>query len=770
MTRTRSIGGARRGSTLALLCALLVSCLGLAAPGAEAAPTTMVALGTASTYAVLSGASIGNTVSAPGDPHTTLRGDLGVVASSQPTGFPPGVVTGAVDVGDARATQAGADALTAYSGIAGRTGGAPLAGALAGATITPGLYSIVGAASNTTTVTLDGLGDPNAVFVFQVNGAMTTAALSHVVLVNGAQASRVFWQVNGAGDIGAGASFAGTMIALNAVAVGHGTVVNGRVIALNGALTLDDNQVYSAPPVVTIDGGTSAITTDTTPTITGTTDVAAPALVTVTINGQTLTALPSAGVWSVTSAILANSVYPIVASVTDGAGNPGSATQQLTVDTVPPVITIDGGSSVTTNDPTPTITGTSDVAPGTIVQVTIGAVAWTALVQSAGTWNVTPATLPDHTYAVTASVTDPAGNPGTASQTLIVDTTPPAITIGGGATALTDDATPAISGTAAVAPGTTVTVSLADETLTGVVLTGGSWSVTSAFLADGPHRVILGVFDAAGNYATSTQTLTVDTVAPAVSITGGGTATTTVSAPTITGTSSADAGTIVTVTIAGHTMTTLVQGDGTWNATPPLLADGTWAVVASAQDPAGNVGSATQTLTIGPAGDAPTGGAGPTVPPVTPPAAGDTSTTPPAVPVAPTPTPALVPAPDRRSPVDAVTTTTVTGNARQTITGPALSIASTVTAPAGGRIVATASGTVRLAGSARAIALTTARIVVQAGRSATLRLALKGNRKAAVARLRAVARTGKKVVATITITIADAAGHTRTVRRTVTLA
>ena len=278
----------RHPKGLLALSALLVA-LALAVPGADAAPTTMVTLGSASTYAALSGASIGNTVSAPGDPYTTLRGDLGVVANAQPTGFPPGVVTGAFDVGNAAAAQAGTDALAAYTSIAARTGGAPLAGALAGATITPGLYTITGAASNTSTVTLDGQGDPNAVFVFQVGGAMTTAALSHVVLVNGAQASRVFWQVNGAGGIGAGATFAGTMIALDAVAVGHGTVVNGRVLALNGALTLDDNQVYSAPPVVTISGGTTAITTDTTPTISGTTDVTAPALVTVTVNGQTLT-------------------------------------------------------------------------------------------------------------------------------------------------------------------------------------------------------------------------------------------------------------------------------------------------------------------------------------------------------------------------------------------------------------------------------------------------------------------------------------------------
>jgi hypothetical protein len=759
----------RHPKGLLTLSPLLVA-LVLAVPGADAAPTTMVTLGSASTYAALSGASIGNTVSAPGDPHTTLRGDLGVVANAPPTGFPPGVATGAVNVGNAAAVQAGADALAAYTAIAARTGGAPLPGALAGATIAPGLYSIAGAASNTTTVTLDGQGDPNAVFVFQVNGAMTTAALSHVVLVNGAQASRVFWQVNGAGGIGAGATFAGTMIALDAVAVGHGTVVNGRVLALNGALTLDDNDVYSAPPVVAIGGGASAITTDTTPTISGTTDVAAPALVTVTINGQTLTTAPSNGVWSVTSAILANSVYPVVASVTDGAGNPGTATQQLTVDTVPPLITIDGGSSVTTNDPTPTITGTSDVAPGTIVHVVVDSMALAALVQTAGTWNVTPVALPDNTYTVTASVTDPAGNPSTGSQTLIVDTTPPAITITGGSSALTNDASPTISGTAAVAPGTIVTVTLADETLTGTVLAGGSWSVTSGSLSDGTHRVILGVFDAAGNNATSTQTLTVDTVAPAVSITGGATATTTDSDPTITGTSNAAPGTIVTVTIAGQTMTTLLQADGTWNATPTSVGSGTWTVIASASDLAGNVGSSTQTLAIDPGAAGPTGGTGPTLTPVTPTPVTPTPATPTPSPV--TPTRPLTPAPDRRSTFNAVATTTVTRDTTQKIKGATLSIGTRVTAPTGGGIVATASGTVKIAGIARAITLTTVTTALRAGGSATLKIIPKGNKRAAKAaftKLKTVARTGKKVIATITIKVADSAGHTRVVTRRVTL-
>ncbi len=645
-----SLDGARgRWAKAHLLAALAGGLLiaGFGPASAIAASTPVVDLGRASSYAVLSGASVGNTVSAPGAPHTTLRGDLGVKANTQPTGFPPGVVTGTTRVGSA-ADQAHADLVSAYNEVAARTGGAPLAGALAGATIPPGLHTIAGAASNTTTVTLDAGGDPNAVFVFQVNGALAFAAGSHVVLTGGAQASRVFWQVNGAGAIGANADFAGTLMALDAAAVGAGSLVNGRVFARNGALTLDNNQFYSAPPVVTIGGGPADYTTDTTPTISGTTDVEAPGVVTVAIGGQTITATPSNGAWSVTSAILANGTYPVVASVSDGAGNPGSATQQLTVDTVLPVVTLDGGPSVTTNDPTPTISGTSDVAVDTVVHVTVDSQALRALVHLGGVWNIRPVALGDGTHTVTASVLDPAGNEGTDTQVLTVDTTAPAVTIAGGANALTNDATPYISGTADVAPGTTLTVTLADETLTGPVGGGGGWFVTAAGLSDGPHRVVMSVSDTAGNPASFTQTLTVDTVSPVVTIAGGATATTQDASPTITGISGAAPGTTVTVSIAGQAMTTLLQENGSWNATPNPVAEGTWTVLASVPDPAGNVGADSQALTIG---------SGDTVPPLS-------DTTPP--PSATPPPSDVIPPPSDTDPPE----TTITKGAPNTTHGP----------------------------------------------------------------------------------------------------
>ncbi len=509
--RARSI--ARGATTVAFALAVLM--LGLGAAAASAAVTPMVDLGEASTYAALSGASVGNTVSAPTAPHTTLRGDLGVKAASPPTGFPPGVVTGTTRVGTPEAAAAHADVAAAYGEVANRTGGAPLAGAMAGATITPGLHTVAAAASNTTTVTLDAGGDPDAVFVIQVNGALAMAAGSQVVLAGGAQASRVFWQVNGAGAIGANATFVGTLMALDAVGVGAGSIVNGRAFALGGALTLDANEFYSSPPRVTLDGGATLATNDPAPTISGTTDVVAPAQVTVTVAGQTLLATPSAGAWSVTPGSLPNATYTVVSSVVDGAGNRSSATQALTVDTVLPVVTIDGGPSLTTDDPTPTLSGTTDVAPGTVIRVDVGAQALTALVQLTGGWNVTPVALPDGTHPVTASVTDPAGNDGTRSQSLTVDTLAPFVTIAGGATASTDDPAPTIMGSSDAASGTTVAVSVAGHPMTTALQADGTWQVTAPAVGPGTWQVVADVADAAGNVGSAGQTLTVTAPATA---------------------------------------------------------------------------------------------------------------------------------------------------------------------------------------------------------------------------------------------------------------
>jgi hypothetical protein len=637
MSSYQHFGGLPRHVILrraAVALGVAAACALVSAPSALAASTPTVNLGQAAGYAVMSGASVTNAdTGITGD--TTVRGDLG--APTQPTGFPPGVVTGTIQVGSADAT-AYSDMLAAYNEVQARTGGTALP-ALAGATLTPGLYTSAAAAglAASTTVTLDGGGDPNAVFVFQVNGALALGAGAKVKLTGGAQASHVFWQVNGAFSLGAVGQFAGTALANTTGGIGTDSVVNGRVLAQT-AVTTDSDQFYSSPPTVTLTGGAAEDINNSTPTISGTTNVGTAGVVTVTVAGQTspqtLHATPSGnGSWSVTPTILANATYTVLASTVDAAGNVGSASQQLTIDTVPPLIALDGAPTVLTDNPTATISGSTDAAPGTLVTVNVdaqrlsavvdgttitenvGAQTLSALVQSDYSWNVRPTPMGEGARTVTAAVTDPAGNTSTATEQLTVDTVAPAVSITGGATALTDNPTPTIAGTTDAPPGALVTVTVADETLTDPVASDATWSVTTAHLSDGPHRVVMTVSDAAGNQASAVQTLTVNTVAPVITITGEANATTTNFSPTLSGSTDATPGSTITVTVAAQTLTTLVQPDGSWNATASGVGAGAWLAVATVTDTAGNMGSATQTLTItagAPGETGPTGAPGAT--------------------------------------------------------------------------------------------------------------------------------------------------------------
>ncbi|MGA7397326.1 MAG: Ig-like domain-containing protein, partial [Solirubrobacterales bacterium] len=379
----------------------------------------------------------------------------------------------------------------------------------------------------------------------------------------------------------------------------NGTLVNGRALARTGAVTLDNNQFYSAPPKVTITGGATAYTTDTTPTISGTTDLEEPGTVSVSIAGQSLSAAPEQGNWSVTSGLVPNDTYSVVATVSDAAGNEGTVTQQLTVDTVPPGITIDHGEIRTTNESSPTIGGSSDAEPGTVVRVTVSSQVLNGLVQADGSWSVRVASLTDGLHPVTASVSDPAGNESSKVQNLTVDTVAPVLTVSGGPDALTNDPTPTIAGASDLPAGSSVSVGVANESLNSSVNVDGAWSVTTATLPDGPHRVTVSASDPAGNQGVASQLLSVDTVAPVVTIDGGANASTSRVDPTITGTSNTEPGTTVAVSLAGRTVTTLLQENRHWNVSAGNIGDGRWPVVASVEDPAGNVGSFRQTLTIG---------------------------------------------------------------------------------------------------------------------------------------------------------------------------
>ncbi len=350
----RAVPGSSRflkGRRLAALVGALLACAAASAPAAFATPATTVDLGQAAGYAVISGLSVASAGT------STVRGDIG--APTPPTGSRRVCSSGTCRSEPlTHGIQRHARGIHHRAVAAGRQP-APSDGRRHA---DPGAVPS-GAATGlaaSTSVTLDGGGNPNAVFVIQIDGAFVLGAGAQVNLTGGTHASNVFWLVNGAFTVGAGGQFAGTALTNATGTVDANAVVNGRVLAV-GAVTMDGNELYSAPPTVTLTGGATTDTNNSSPTIGGTTDVGASGVVTVTVAGQTLTATPSAsnGSWSVDPTILADGTYTVLASTTDGAGNVGTASQQLTIDTIPPVITLNGAPTLLTNDPTATISGAS---------------------------------------------------------------------------------------------------------------------------------------------------------------------------------------------------------------------------------------------------------------------------------------------------------------------------------------------------------------------------------------------------------------------------
>nr|WP_225622840.1 Ig-like domain-containing protein [Citrobacter amalonaticus] len=373
--------------------------------------------------------------------------------------------------------------------------------------------------------------------------------------------------------------------------------------------------------------------------ITGTTTAPAGQTVTVMINGNSYTALVQAnGTWSVT--VPTGSVYSIMAvagvlttgtvtaTVSDTAGNTGSASHALTVDTTSPVVTI---STVAADDiinnaehgQTQLISGSaSGAAAGDAVTVTVNGKDYTTVVDAAGNWSVgVPAAdisaLNDGTTTIAVTVTNAAGNSGSATHDVTVDTSAPSVTV---SSVTADDVINAaeqgadlvLSGTTTnVEAGQTVTVMFNGRPYTATVDNNGEWTLTVpsadlAGLSDGSARVEASVSNAAGNSASVTHDYSVDTTAPVITIS-------TIAADdilnateaqadlVITGTTTAPAGQIVTVTINGNDYTALVQANGSWSVTVPAAEAGALTsgnVTATVSDTAGNTGSASHALTV----------------------------------------------------------------------------------------------------------------------------------------------------------------------------
>ncbi len=203
-----------------------------------------VVLGSATTFAVLAGSTVTSTGG------TAVNGDLGVSPGTAVTGFPPGLVNGAIHAGDSAAAQAQLDLTTAYNDAAGRTVGAvTVAGNLGGQTLTPGLYKSTSSLEiSSGDLTLDAQGDANAVFIFQMASTLTTTSGRQVILSGGAKAANVFWQVGSSATLGTTSVFKGTIMADQSITLTTGATLDGRALARIAAVTLDANTITTPAP------------------------------------------------------------------------------------------------------------------------------------------------------------------------------------------------------------------------------------------------------------------------------------------------------------------------------------------------------------------------------------------------------------------------------------------------------------------------------------------------------------------------------------------
>ena len=232
----QSDGSARRAVTMS------IAALGLMAV-AQASPVHAQSpdLGTAANFAVLAGSAVTNTGT------SVLLGNLGVSPGSAVIGFPPGIVLapGAINVADAAAVQAQIDLTIGYNALASRPTTRDLTGQnLGGLTLTPGVYNFASSAQLTGSLTLNALGNPNAIFIFNIGSTLTTASNSTVTVIGGGLGSNVYWRVGSSATLGTTTTFVGDILALTSITLNTGAdIACGSALARNGAVTLDTNNI-----------------------------------------------------------------------------------------------------------------------------------------------------------------------------------------------------------------------------------------------------------------------------------------------------------------------------------------------------------------------------------------------------------------------------------------------------------------------------------------------------------------------------------------------
>ncbi|RPJ53233.1 MAG: IPTL-CTERM sorting domain-containing protein [Acidobacteria bacterium] len=389
--------------------------LGFAALLCGASPAmAQISLGTAENFGVLGGSTVTNT--GP----SLITGHLGVSPGTAVTGFPPGIVVApsTIHSADAVAAQAQIDLTTAYNAIAGTPTLVDLTGQnLGGLTLTPGVYGFDSSAQLTGTLTLDSQGNPNAVFIFKIGSTLTTASNSSVVFINtGGNSSiscNVFWQVGSSATLGTATGFAGNILALTSITLNTGANVSGRVLARNGAVTLDTNNVTVCPPApiicpiitlspTTLPDGVTGTPYSATVTATG---GAAPYTYAVSSGALPPVLLLDSGTGAITGTPTTAGTFIFTITATDANGCSGSQLYSIVIAATPPCppITLSPlalPAGVVGTPYNQTVTATGGVAPYTFASAPVPPVPGLTL-SSAGVLSGSPTTVGIFNFTIT---------------------------------------------------------------------------------------------------------------------------------------------------------------------------------------------------------------------------------------------------------------------------------------------------------------------------------------------------------------------------------
>jgi hypothetical protein len=350
----------RRGAAaIALVVGIGLAALPAASASADVTIDGPINLGTATAFGVLGASTVTNT--GP----SNITGDLGLSPGTSITGFPPGIVLGTIEPTTAVATQAQADLTTAYNVAASLTPTTTGLSDLVGLSLTPGVYS-------GPTLSLSGdltlAGTAQSVWVFQTDSTLVMASASRILLTGGATACNVFWKVSSSATLGTASQFVGTVMANQSITANTSATVQGRLLADNGAVTLDSNVITR--PVGCADASTTVV-------------LASP---TITSGAPTATAAVGA---------------PYTSTIT-ASGTP-TASFRVSAGSLPTGLTLDATSGLISGTPTSagsytfTVTASNGVAPDT-------SAAYTVTVASA-------AAVPGAPVAVPGAPTAPGAQP-----------------------------------------------------------------------------------------------------------------------------------------------------------------------------------------------------------------------------------------------------------------------------------------------------------------------------------------------------------------------